>query len=540
MPTSLFQYEMLPTTWFYLSALIIIVTFFKFNRLLSIRNFDLIAVILFSPGLLYLAMGDNYHGYIWIYVVGFLFFCRLWLDSFLVRRPLLEPNLATSGLVFGLVTMLLFLIPSLIYYRGDRLSSGRTLRLEQILSIRDMENSQNRPLSLDPGYLPFKLFAERVNKVFTPSEAIRKEILSAHPNQSVKVDPNERRNNSFVRDLSALLSRTLTGKPETEEARVIDSPIADEQTDAMLPFAEGIITEKFAALADEFPTQVPLATEPEETDVPHQSTGAPDVKTLNQMITEEENRQALETPSQMDDTFLIILVVLIQFGITAGLIIIGHCHFGNFKCGAAAALIYLLLPYVNQMTGRVDHFLPGMLLVLAVAIYRRPIFSGFLIGLAGSLIFYPFFLLPLWYSFYWKRGSHRFTIGVVSAVLMMGLLLLFSPVSEIGYAEQLAAMFGKHSMCVTDATGLWAFFSTNYRIPVIALFMVTVFGLLIWPSRKSLANLLSCSALVMLGAQFWMGHEGGLYMGWFLPLLILTLFRPNIEDKVAESVVIEV
>ena len=106
----------------------------------------------------------------------------------------------------------------------------------------------------------------------------------------------------------------------------------------------------------------------------------------------------------------------------------------------------------------------------------------------------------------------------------------------------------KHDICatgitgkyVTDATGLWAFFSTNYRIPVIALFMVTVFGLLIWPSRKSLANLLSCSALVMLGAQFWMGHEGGLYMGWFLPLLILTLFRPNIEDKVAESVVIEV
>ncbi|MBQ3332758.1 MAG: hypothetical protein IJG83_04995, partial [Thermoguttaceae bacterium] len=94
MPTSLFQYEMLPTTWFYLSALIIIVTFFKFNRLLSIRNFDLIAVILLAPGLLYLAMGDSYHGYIWIYAIGFLFFCRLWLDSFLVRRPLLEPNLA--------------------------------------------------------------------------------------------------------------------------------------------------------------------------------------------------------------------------------------------------------------------------------------------------------------------------------------------------------------------------------------------------------------------------------------------------------------
>jgi hypothetical protein len=40
----------------------------------------------------------------------------------------------------------------------------------------------------------------------------------------------------------------------------------------------------------------------------------------------------------------------------------------------------------------------------------------------------------------------------------------------------------------------------------------------------------------MLGTQFWHPHGGGLYMAWYLPLLLLTVFRPNLEDRVALSV----
>ena len=41
------------------------------------------------------------------------------------------------------------------------------------------------------------------------------------------------------------------------------------------------------------------------------------------------------------------------------------------------------------------------------------------------------------------------------------------------------------------------------------------------------------------GAQFWHPNEGGLYLAWYLPLLILTIFRPNLEDRVALSAVSE-
>ena len=62
-------------------------------------------------------------------------------------------------------------------------------------------------------------------------------------------------------------------------------------------------------------------------------------------------------------------------------------------------------------------------------------------------------------------------------------------------------------------------------------------GLALWPAQKNLGTLLSCSAAVMLATQFWHAQQGGLCMAWYLPLLILTIFRPNLEDRVALSAV---
>jgi hypothetical protein len=63
--------------------------------------------------------------------------------------------------------------------------------------------------------------------------------------------------------------------------------------------------------------------------------------------------------------------------------------------------------------------------------------------------------------------------------------------------------------------------------------------LAIWPAQKNFGTLLSYSAAVMLASQFWHAHLGGLYMAWYLPLLILTIFRPNLEDRVALATVRE-
>jgi hypothetical protein len=44
---------------------------------------------------------------------------------------------------------------------------------------------------------------------------------------------------------------------------------------------------------------------------------------------------------------------------------------------------------------------------------------------------------------------------------------------------------------------------------------------------------MSCTAAVLLGSQFWKAHNGGLFMAWYLPVLLLVVFRPNLENRVA-------
>src|SRR6188508_436989 len=49
----LFHYQKInPTTWVYLSSLLMIGLFFQFNRFWSVRNLDLVLLILLAPGLL--------------------------------------------------------------------------------------------------------------------------------------------------------------------------------------------------------------------------------------------------------------------------------------------------------------------------------------------------------------------------------------------------------------------------------------------------------------------------------------------------------
>lgn len=549
MPTSLFQYEMLPTTWTYLSALMIIATFFRFNRFWSIRNLDILGLIALSPGLLYIAMGKDYTGYLWLHVVGLLIFARLLLDVFLVRRPLLEPNLASPGLIFSSIMLIAFLIPNLLINRGESIESYRTLRLEQILTLKTDEARKKIPdhgITDIPGYRPFYLLADRVNRIFLPPEKVRREVMS-----EATLFPE-----ALVPSLSEMPDRLDSVFLLPEEQEIFLPRMASESTRA--EFSQGEVADKIGSLAKEesgLPAKDQVGGEGQATSpgaevtladaatgsvVAEKAKTAPDVRSVNILLDQERAAKTQGQESEVDQVFLTLLAIFAQFGIVFGLIVIGHCHFGNLKTGLAAAMVYLLLPYVNQMTGSVTHSLPGMLLVLAVAIYRRPFFSGFFIGLAGSFVFYPFCLLPLWISFYWRRGAQRFIIGALSAVLLTGLLLLFSP-SELGsFGSQLAGMFGWRSMFVPEPGGIWAFIPTYYRIPIIALFFVVTFGLAIWPTRKNFATLISCSTLLLLGVQFWQGYNGGLYMGWYLPLLILTLFRPNLEDRVATATVVEI
>ncbi|NBV45833.1 MAG: hypothetical protein EBR86_09390 [Planctomycetia bacterium] len=425
-------YRVNPTTWFYLSSLLTIALFFKFSRVLSVRNLDLAALILLAPGLLALEYGNfkesdpaRHLGYVWIFAVTALLMLRMLLDTAMVRRPLLESNLSLGGLVFLGASLLVFLLANVVVtapQEDDLAVAEAATRLE----AREPGLDADQLTRLGPGYpLLFLLPQISTQRLFSPDAAL------------------------------------------------------------------------------------PAAGEPP-------ASGRSEVHAMTARI----------------------MAILSQLAIVVGMVVIGWRHFDNVRLGVAAAVLYLLMPYTAIHTGRVDHALPGALIILAVASYRWPMVSGGLIGLAIGTIYYPLFLLPLWCSFYWERGIRRFTGGVVATLALLVLGLWFTAPTTTVFLEQLRQMFGWVFPSAVSLRGFWSLPGNDavFRLPVLAAFVAMMATLAIWPPRKNLGTLLSCTAAVLLGSQFWKAHDGGLFMAWFLPPLLLTVFRPNLENRVALNV----
>src|SRR6516165_1797198 len=89
------------TTWFYFSALLAVALFFKFSRLLSMRNWDALTLFLPAPALLLLTeTHGTWIGYLWLMASCLYFFIRCLVDLALVSRPALSPNLNLGGLTW--------------------------------------------------------------------------------------------------------------------------------------------------------------------------------------------------------------------------------------------------------------------------------------------------------------------------------------------------------------------------------------------------------------------------------------------------------
>jgi hypothetical protein len=165
------------------------------------------------------------------------------------------------------------------------------------------------------------------------------------------------------------------------------------------------------------------------------------------------------------------------------------------------------------------------------------LWAGIFTGLAIGVVYYPLFLLPLWISFYWKRGLLRFGLGVTCTLFVVALSLALVSADFGDYLSNLRRLFGIWEPAMRHMQGVWGLgWDPLYRLPVMAAFVVMSVALALWPPQKNLGTLLSCSAAVMVASQFWHGYGGGLYIAWYLPLTLLTFLRPNLEDRVALTV----
>jgi hypothetical protein len=489
-----FGYEQIhPTTWFYLSSLLTIGLYFKFNRAWSVRNLDLVLLILLGPGLLLQVHGHQLQQSAQ----------RLAAAASVIQE---DPHTGLPG--EGITTpgdngqpnpANAAVVPSGASANAGPVSSSHAAQIQRgrffeilgfvwlfgiggLLMLRMLLDPMmtRRPL-LEPNLLPGGLiFIACSLFIFMMAN-----VITGTPTED-----------------------DLTGPQGAEKILALEAPSENEN-----------------AIARHGPGYPWLHV------IPNLAIRA--TVSRNQQLPEQSRAHVTQVLTAKT------MAVLAQLAIVAGVVLIAYRHFDNVKMGIGAAALYLILPYTAEMTGRVLHLLPGALLVWAVLWYRRPLTAGLLLGLAMGVFYYPLFLLPLWLSFYWQRGLMRFVTGVLLMLGLSVLSLVFTSNDVAGFWQQVQQQFGLWFARFEGLEGVWGLgWDPIYRLPVMATFMVLSVALALWPSQKNLGTLMSCSAALMLGTQFWhgFGDGGGLYLGWYLPLVLLTVFRPNLEDRVALSV----
>jgi hypothetical protein len=398
------------TTWFYLSLMLAVGIFFKFNRFFSLRNWDVLSLYLLVPGFLFLqqayriqpppytfangeASGYATYGFIWLMVGSLAFFTRCLLDMTLVSRPAMTPNLNLTGLSWLAGTMFLCLVPVAI-----------------------------RPTEWD-------------GIVGRRSAAI--DVLNKASTQTVEQ----------VQHLTG-------GAP------------ADDQ-------------------ATRFWVQRSIA-------------------------------------------------LLAHLAVVAALVLIGAMHFGNLTNGMAAGTFYLLLPYTALYIGQAHHVLPAALLIWAVYCYRRPWLVGLLLGIAAGTCFFPALTAPIWLSFYRKGGARRFLtwfIAAAGASLGLTAVILWVDGSLADTLRLIVSLTDWQPWRRSGLPSIWNGMHGAYRLPIFILYAAFVILTGFWPTPKNLGHVIALSAALLIGIQFWYADQGGVYVLWYLPLLVMMIFRPNLSDR---------
>jgi hypothetical protein len=227
-----------------------------------------------------------------------------------------------------------------------------------------------------------------------------------------------------------------------------------------------------------------------------------------------------------------ILAIWCHLAIVTGLILIGWRHYQDAHAGMAAATFYLLLPYTAIDIGQWHYVWPMALMVWAVAGYRKPALAGLLLGLAAGTMYFPLLAFPIWLSFYWGRGAGRFAGAfVLTAALCLGVIWMNDELVR-GWQSALSLpdwQPWREPFHGTD--GFWSDIHWAYRMPVFIAYLAFVVTTAFWPRPKDLAHVLALSSAVLIGIQFWYADRGGVYILWYLPLLLLLVFRPNLADR---------
>jgi hypothetical protein len=225
-----------------------------------------------------------------------------------------------------------------------------------------------------------------------------------------------------------------------------------------------------------------------------------------------------------------LLAFLAHLAVGLGLIMVGRWHFSDTRLGLGMATLYLLLPATVFDVTRVTHLLPAALITWAIAFCGRPLVAGLFLGFACGSMFFAAFLLPLWMAYYWGRGAMRFATALCWVAVVLMASLTFTAADTHSFTRQIVGSIDWSALKfdTNEGIGFWSLCDPAYRIPVFVAFVLLIISLTIWPAQKTVEHLLASSAAIVVATQFWYPHQGGIYILWYLPLLLIVVFRPRL------------
>ena len=418
MESVLYGYAVNGPTWAYLSALLIVAVYFRFGRVWSSRNLDLLLLLCLSPGaLLTQSPLTRGAGFIWLLVVTALLMARAFFDPWQKWRPRFDQNMNEAGMLFLGVCSLLFL--------GTRVAS-------QPLPDATTQTIQRADALIDRKILAEKDFAP------PPPTAGREEAAAGEP-------PAD--------DLDA--------GPGAAVMAAFISYVFNEVTPRALP-------------------------------------------------------------------------TVAHLAVVIGLLWAGKSTFGAAKSGVAMATLYTLLPVTAFEVGATNHLLPAALTLWAFLLHRKPVAAGVLLGLAGATQVFPLFLVPLWASYYGRAGLGRFLIGFAATLAASAGSLVFVSADVQSFLRLVLGSFYPYIEMLSSeqSDGVWGGGAAwaMYRPPVVLVYFILVAAFTAAPRPKTSEMLLAQSVVLILATQFWVPAGGGLFIQWYLPLLLLMMFRPRLTD----------
>lgn len=488
-----------------MSSLVMLALFFKFNRFWSIRNLDLVLIVLLAPGLLMIDGG------------------RRWVDQYQRQQATLAQNVGTDEQKNELTIL-----------ASPQVGAANNTTAS-VLPPQGVDQPPIDESAIDPNVL----------------NETDKQLDSAEPPTNTTGHAWQRWGYYWMFGIGTLILIRLLVDPALSRRPLLDPNLA---IGGLVFFACSLMIFLFANVITAKPT-------------PDDLRGARDAVRLIQREASSNTEQLHRRgPGYAPFYFLPIipsfengdeilntdadsianlrryvlaarfLAIASQALIVLAMVLFCHYNYGNFYAGVGAATIYLMLPYTALYTGHVLHSLPAALILWAMVCFRRPWISGILVGLATGVAYYPIFLLPLWASFYWERGVGRFMWGVLISIGVCIGGLVFTSIDAADFFLNLQAMFGFWLPLMNGLEGIWALgWNQWWRLPLVVTFVLFCVSLVAWPTEKNIGILASHSAAIMVMVQYWHGFGGGEHLAWYVPMLLMIVFRPSLKGRVATT-----